>query len=82
MDGYESVPFTFPLTIVPAVSPDTEFESERPLFARVSAIRWYDQYYWPFALDIASIAATGGPTKTTPASAAAAASAVDSERKP
>ena len=51
MDDYKSVPFTFPITIVPAVAPETEFQSGSPLFGRISAIRWYDQYYWTFALD-------------------------------
>jgi hypothetical protein len=60
VDGYQSVPFTFPITIVPAVAPETEFQSRRPLFGRVSAIRWYDQYYWPFALDQSAAGQSAG----------------------
>jgi hypothetical protein len=54
------VPFTHPVTIVPAVAPETVFQSDHPLFARISAIRWYDQYYWPFALDQSAEAQVGG----------------------
>jgi hypothetical protein len=57
---YESVPFILPVTMVPAVAPQTDFQSDRPLFGRVSAIRWYDQYYWPFALDQSGDAQAAG----------------------
>ena len=60
VDDYQSVPFTFPITIVPAVAPETEFQSESPLFGRISAIRWYDQYYWTFALDQSDAGQTAG----------------------
>lgn len=36
---------------MPAVAPETEFLSPRPLFGRIASTRWYTQFYWPFALD-------------------------------
>ena len=42
------------------MAPETALHSERPLFGRISAIRWYDQYYWTLALDQSPAGQAGG----------------------